>query len=63
MLEPFFSESDEAGDTYLFCMALKEWLEDKGTDFLFDTEIKSIVKNRNKIEGLNTNKGLISSRK
>ena len=58
-----FSESDEAGDTYLFCMALKEWLEDKGTDFLFDTEIKSIVKNRNKIEGLNTNKGLVSTSK
>jgi len=58
-----FSESDEVGDTYLFCTSLKNWLEDNGAKFLFNTEIKELVKRKKKLKGLKTNKGFIDSKK
>ena len=58
-----FSESDEVGDTYLFCTALKKWLEENGTKFLFDTEIQDLVKRKEKLTGLKTNNGFIEASK
>ena len=57
------SESDEVGDTYLFCTALQKWLEDNGAKFLFDTEIKDLVKRKKKLTGLKTNNGFIEASK
>ena len=58
-----FSESDEVGDTYLFCTALKKWLEENGAQFLLNTEIDDLVIRKKKLIGLKTNKGLIDATK
>ncbi|MDC0609162.1 D-amino acid dehydrogenase [Vibrio sp.] len=50
---------DETGDCYLFCQQLTELAKEAGVNFMFDTQIKDIIKEGNVISGIQTDKGLI----
>ncbi len=56
-----FSESDEVGDTLLFCKGLKDWLIENGTNFYFETYVTGMQKKNSKVVGLNTNEGFIET--
>ena len=58
-----FSESDEAGDTLLFCRGLKDWLIENGTNFHFKTYVKGLKNNNSKVVGLTTDEGFIETEK
>jgi D-amino-acid dehydrogenase len=56
-----YSESDEVGDTLLFCKELKDWLIKNGTDFHFETQVIELMKKNSKCYGINTNKGFFET--
>ncbi|MFT6654889.1 MAG: D-amino-acid dehydrogenase [Marinomonas primoryensis] len=49
---------DETGDCYLFCQSLKETCEEIGVTFQFNSDIKSLSTQANKLNGVITEQGL-----
>ncbi|ABM03832.1 D-amino acid dehydrogenase small subunit [Psychromonas ingrahamii 37] len=49
---------DETGDCYLFCQSLKEKCENLGVTFQFNSDIKSLSVQANKIKGVETQFGV-----
>jgi D-amino-acid dehydrogenase len=49
---------DETGDCYLFCQSLKETCEEMGVTFQFNSDIKSLSTQANKLNGVITEQGL-----
>ncbi len=49
---------DETGDCYLFCQSLKETCEEMGVTFQFNSDVKSLSTQANKLNGVITEQGL-----
>jgi D-amino-acid dehydrogenase len=47
-----YSNSDEVGDSYLFCLNLYKWLLEQNTNFIFNSKVTKLNTNKNKISSL-----------
>ena len=54
--------SEDAGDCYLFCCALEQRLRAGAkTNFLFDTEVRRVLRLENRVVGVETSRGIIEA--
>lgn len=52
---------DETGDCFLFCQQLRKLASSLGVNFMFNTQIKSLTTNKNRITSVVTNNGELTA--
>ena len=57
------SKSDEIGDAHKFTLAMQKECEKLGVEFIWNSEIISFTTNKNKITGVHTSNGFLTSNK
>jgi D-amino-acid dehydrogenase len=58
-----WSKSDEIGDAHKFTLAMQKECEKLGVEFIWNSEIISFTTNKNKITGVHTSTGFLTSNK
>jgi len=56
-----YTPSEDAGDCYEFCLALERILRAHGAQFLLDTEIRRLLRWRDRIMGVETSAGVLEA--